>query len=109
MELQIHGSFWPASQSLAEALPSMALIQIIPQSIGEYNRDLTENQELLLRYEHLLSLLLKGQEKSQCIPLLLFINNDFSLKYKEQKKEKKKKTSDDNTHKREIPLKCLPH
>ena len=46
IELQIHGSFWPASQSLAETLPSMALIQIIPQSIGEYNRDLNRKPRI---------------------------------------------------------------
>ena len=47
MELQIHGSFWPASQSPAEAIPSMALIQIILQSIGEqYNRDINRKPRI---------------------------------------------------------------
>ena len=47
MELHIHGSFWPASKSLAEAVPSMALIQIILQSIGEeYNRDLNRKPRI---------------------------------------------------------------
>lgn len=46
MELQIPESIWPASQFLMEAVPTMAPIQIILQSLGEEcNRELVKKKK----------------------------------------------------------------